>query len=150
MNARAISRLATFAHAISNTSPTMHIKTIRPVEKSLRSGEYPVAAPVTSNFPFMNWSREYAVQSFAAGSVISYCRTCVNSSCTGAAAVSTVYPGFSRANTCTQRARRSSARIQVHSGSIARFISTGTRICGDSVGSRPRNWADDTPTMFIG
>ena len=31
MNARAISRFATFAHAISSTSPTMHISTISAV-----------------------------------------------------------------------------------------------------------------------
>ena len=72
MNARAISRFATFAHAISSTRPTMHISTMRPVEKSLRSGENPVAALVTSILPFMNWSREYGDHSFAAGSVISY------------------------------------------------------------------------------
>ena len=36
---RAISRLATLAHAISRTSPTMHISTMSAVEKSLRIGE---------------------------------------------------------------------------------------------------------------
>jgi hypothetical protein len=39
MNPRAISRLATFAQAIRRTSPTMHIKTMSAVEKSLRTGE---------------------------------------------------------------------------------------------------------------
>ena len=38
----------------------------------------------------MNCSREYADQSFAAGSVISYARICVNSPCSGACADSTV------------------------------------------------------------
>ena len=36
---RAMSRFATFAHAMSSTSPTMHISTISAVEKSLRSDE---------------------------------------------------------------------------------------------------------------
>jgi len=71
MNALAIKRLATLAHAINSTRPTMHINTTSAVEKSLRRSEYPIAAPVTSIRPFMNWSREYGVQSFAAGSVIS-------------------------------------------------------------------------------
>ena len=39
----------------------------------------------TMSWPFMNWSREYGDQSFAAGSVISYARICVNSPCSGAA-----------------------------------------------------------------
>ena len=55
----------------------MHINTTSAVEKSLRSGEYPSDAPVTSSFPFMNSVREYDDQSFAPGSVISYARICV-------------------------------------------------------------------------
>ena len=39
MKPRAISRLATFAHAISSTRPTMHINTMSAVEKSFLSGE---------------------------------------------------------------------------------------------------------------
>ncbi len=71
MNARAINRFATLAHAISSTRPTMHISTISAVEKSLRMPEKPLAALVTTTRPFMNCSREYGDQSLAAGSVIS-------------------------------------------------------------------------------
>ena len=39
MNARAMSRLATLAQAMSSTSPTMAMSTMRAVEKSLRSCE---------------------------------------------------------------------------------------------------------------
>ena len=39
MNARAISRFATFAHAMSSTRPTMHMSTTSAAEKSFRSGE---------------------------------------------------------------------------------------------------------------
>ena len=39
MKPRAISRFATFAHAISSTRPTIAISTTSAVEKSLRSGE---------------------------------------------------------------------------------------------------------------
>ncbi len=71
MNPRAMSRFATFAHAISSTRPTMHMSTSSAVEKSLRRLEKPIAAGSTTTVPFMNCSREYADQSFAAGSVIS-------------------------------------------------------------------------------
>ena len=49
----------------------MHISTISAVEKSFLMPEKPVAALSTRIRPFMNCSREYADQSFAAGSVIS-------------------------------------------------------------------------------
>ncbi len=49
----------------------MLMSTMSGVEKSLRSGEYPIAALVTCSWPFMNESRPYADQSLAAGSVIS-------------------------------------------------------------------------------
>jgi hypothetical protein len=58
MKPRAMSRFATLAHAISNTSPTMHISTTSAVEKSLRRPEYPIAALVTIRLPFKNCSRE--------------------------------------------------------------------------------------------
>ena len=82
--ARAIRRFATLAQAISSTSPTMHIRTISAVEKLLRSCEYPAAARSTWIVPFMNCSREYGDQSFAAGSDISYWRIWVNSTCSAA------------------------------------------------------------------
>ena len=128
----------------------MHISTIRAVEKSLRRFEYPMSAFSTCRVPLRNCSFEYADQSLAAGSVASYRRICVNRPCIGAAALSTVCPGLRRANTCTHRARRSSARIQPHSGSITGFIRIGTRICGDSAGSMPAKPAADTPTIVIG
>ena len=56
-NARAISRLATLAQAISSTRPTMHISTISAVEKLLRSSEYPVAAFSIWMRPFRNCAR---------------------------------------------------------------------------------------------
>ena len=68
----------------------MHMSTTSAVEKSLRSGEKPRSADATSSLPFMNCSRLYADQSFAAGSVISYRRICMKSPCSGAAADSTV------------------------------------------------------------
>jgi hypothetical protein len=39
MKPRAMSRFATLAHAISSTSPTMHINTSSAVEKLLRTSE---------------------------------------------------------------------------------------------------------------
>ena len=68
----------------------MLMSTMSGVEKSLRRGEYPIAALVTCSWPFMNDSRPYADQSLAAGSVISYVRICVKSPCSGPAADSTV------------------------------------------------------------
>ena len=68
----------------------MHIKTTSGVEKSLRSGEKPIAALTTSSCPFMNCSREYADQFFAAGSVISSVRIWVKRPWSGARADSTV------------------------------------------------------------
>ena len=68
----------------------MHISTTSAVEKSFLRPEYPMSAFSTISCPFMNCSREYFDQSFAAGSVISYCRICVNSVCIGACAVCTV------------------------------------------------------------
>ena len=53
-NARAISKFATLAQAISSTSPTMHISTISAVEKSLRKCEYPVAAFSKCSVPRRN------------------------------------------------------------------------------------------------
>ena len=98
----------------------------------------------------MNCSREYADQSFAAGSVISYVRICVKRPCSGACADCTVSPGFSRANTCTQRARRSSMCSHTHSGIIVGFMRIGTRICGDCAGSSPANPSADTPAIVNG
>ena len=74
MKPRAMRRFATLAQAMSSTRPTMHIRTRSGVEKSLRSGEKPIAALTTSSWPFMNCSREYADQFLAAGSVISSVR----------------------------------------------------------------------------
>ena len=51
MKARAISRFATLAHAISSTRPTMHISTISAVEKSLRRFEKPIAAVLDEQLP---------------------------------------------------------------------------------------------------
>ena len=74
MKPRAISRFATLAQAMSSTRPTMHISTTsarREVVAQRRVADRRAAS--TSSCPFMNCSREYADQSFAAGSVISYC-----------------------------------------------------------------------------
>ena len=92
MNARAMSRLATFAQAIRRTRPTMHIRTISGVEKSLRRPEYPISARSIRSCPCMKRSRVNCDQFFAPSSVISWARSCRNSPCIGARADSIVVP----------------------------------------------------------
>src|SRR3982751_1833817 len=98
----------------------------------------------------MNWPRWYLDHSFAAGSVISYDRSCENRVCMGGPAESTVHPGLRRANTCTHRVRRSLISTHVHSGAMTGFMRIGTRICGARTGSIPEKPSADTPTMVIG
>ena len=68
----------------------MHMSTRSASEKSFRRPEKPMAAASTRSLPFMNCSREYCDQSFAAGSVISSVRIWVKRPWSGACADSTV------------------------------------------------------------
>ena len=106
--ARAISRFATLAQAISSTSPTMHISTSsgggevvperRVADRGRLDAHLALAGTARARMP---------TSSLRSRSVISYCRICVNRPCSGACADSAVWPGLSRAKTCTQRVRRS-------------------------------------------
>ena len=96
--ARAISRLATLAHAISSTPATMPSSSQSGCDSCWRIGERPCAAGSRSTCPFRNCSRVYAVVFAerrrralpARGWPWKY-------GCRAAFACSSVTPGFSRA-----------------------------------------------------
>ena len=126
--ARAISRLATLAQAISSTPPTMPSSSHSGCDSCWRIGDRPCAAGNRSTCPFRNCSRVYAVVLLKSAASTSCSRMPWKNGCSAALAWSRVTPGFNRPKTFTQRLRRFSTSSQF--GVICAFIISGTRMFG--------------------
>ena len=144
-DARASSMLATFAHAMSSTRPTITISTPA-IGTTSRSA---AGCRCTSLVAFTATRRSLLVAGFAAS-------ICAISSARFAPACSTVRPGFNRPRMNSHRSPRRSSRVVppgdgttscMPTGSTVREAAAGTQTSGARIGVMPVKPRGATPTI---